>query len=135
MQVHAGVESGGGGWRKGTHEGLRGKGQREAAGCHLPHCKWKAFMSIQKMQLTGPACWLSEFAVSPAGPAADLGVRAFGLVLAEAGRYPGGVTLCPGVLPMSPTVQSLGIDQLSVADRLRLVQEIWDSIAAEAQAA
>ena len=32
---------------------------------------------------------------------------------------------------MAVTLQSLGIDQLSVADRLRLVQEIWDSIAAE----
>jgi putative addiction module component (TIGR02574 family) len=32
---------------------------------------------------------------------------------------------------MAPTLQSLGIDQLSVAERLRLVQEIWDSIAAE----
>ncbi len=32
---------------------------------------------------------------------------------------------------MSPTLQSLGIDQLSIEERLRLVQEIWDSIAAE----
>ncbi len=29
---------------------------------------------------------------------------------------------------MSPTLQSLGIDRLSVAERLRLVEEIWDSI-------
>ena len=36
---------------------------------------------------------------------------------------------------MSPTIQSLGIDQLSVPDRLRLVQEIWDSISAEVEAA
>lgn len=30
---------------------------------------------------------------------------------------------------MPPTMQSLGIDRLSVEDRLALVQEIWDSIA------
>jgi putative addiction module component (TIGR02574 family) len=36
---------------------------------------------------------------------------------------------------MSPTLQSLGIDQLSVPERLRLVQEIWDSIAAEVERA
>lgn len=34
---------------------------------------------------------------------------------------------------MAATLQSLGIDQLSVADRLRLVQEIWDSIATEVE--
>jgi len=32
---------------------------------------------------------------------------------------------------MSPTLQSLGIDKLSVAQRILLVEEIWDSIAAE----
>jgi putative addiction module component (TIGR02574 family) len=32
---------------------------------------------------------------------------------------------------MSPTLQALGIDRLSVAERLALVQEIWDSIAEE----
>jgi putative addiction module component (TIGR02574 family) len=32
---------------------------------------------------------------------------------------------------MSPTLKSLGIDQLSVAERILLVEEIWDSIAAE----
>jgi putative addiction module component (TIGR02574 family) len=32
---------------------------------------------------------------------------------------------------MSPTLKSLGIDQLSVAQRILLVEEIWDSIAAE----
>lgn len=32
---------------------------------------------------------------------------------------------------MSPTVQSLGIDRLSREQRLRLVQEIWNTIAAE----
>jgi putative addiction module component (TIGR02574 family) len=32
---------------------------------------------------------------------------------------------------MSPLMQSLGIDRLSVAERLQLVQEIWDSIADE----
>ncbi len=30
---------------------------------------------------------------------------------------------------MSTSAKSLGIDRLSVADRLRLVEEIWDSIA------
>jgi putative addiction module component (TIGR02574 family) len=29
---------------------------------------------------------------------------------------------------MSPTFKSLGIDQLSVSDRMRLVEEIWESI-------
>lgn len=32
---------------------------------------------------------------------------------------------------MSPTVQSLGLDRLSRADRLALVQALWDTIAAE----
>jgi putative addiction module component (TIGR02574 family) len=32
---------------------------------------------------------------------------------------------------MSPTVQSLGLDRLPRADRLALVQALWDSIAAE----
>ncbi len=31
---------------------------------------------------------------------------------------------------MAVTMKPLGIDQLSVADRIALVQEIWDSIAA-----
>jgi putative addiction module component (TIGR02574 family) len=31
---------------------------------------------------------------------------------------------------MAATMKSLGIDRLSIADRLVLVQEIWDSIAA-----
>ena len=31
---------------------------------------------------------------------------------------------------MSPTLRALGIDQLSVAERLDLLDEIWDSIAA-----
>jgi putative addiction module component (TIGR02574 family) len=31
---------------------------------------------------------------------------------------------------MSTTMKSLGIDQLSVADRILLVEEIWDSIVA-----
>lgn len=30
-----------------------------------------------------------------------------------------------------PTLQSLGIDRLSVAERLALIGEIWDSIAAD----
>ncbi len=32
---------------------------------------------------------------------------------------------------MSPTLQALGIDRLSVDERIALVREIWDSIAAE----
>jgi putative addiction module component (TIGR02574 family) len=32
---------------------------------------------------------------------------------------------------MSPTIQSLGIDRLSRDERIALVQEIWDMIAAE----
>lgn len=31
----------------------------------------------------------------------------------------------------SPSVQSLGIDRLSVPDRLRLMEEIWESIPAQ----
>ena len=30
---------------------------------------------------------------------------------------------------MAPTLESLGIDRLSVAERIVLVQQIWDSIA------
>jgi len=33
---------------------------------------------------------------------------------------------------MSPTFESLGIGQLSVAERLILVQDIWESTSAEA---
>lgn len=33
---------------------------------------------------------------------------------------------------MSATLKSLGIDQLSIAQRILLVEEIWDSIAPEA---
>ncbi len=36
---------------------------------------------------------------------------------------------------MSQALKSLGIDQLSVAQRILLVEEIWDSIAAEAEQA
>ena len=36
---------------------------------------------------------------------------------------------------MSQTLRSLGIDQLSVAQRILLVEEIWDSIATEAEQA
>jgi putative addiction module component (TIGR02574 family) len=32
---------------------------------------------------------------------------------------------------MAPTMKDLGIDRLSVEDRLALMHEIWDSIAAE----
>ncbi len=34
---------------------------------------------------------------------------------------------------MPPTIQELGIDRLSVEDRIALVQAIWDSIAAEVE--
>jgi putative addiction module component (TIGR02574 family) len=34
---------------------------------------------------------------------------------------------------MSQTLKALGIDQLSVAERILLVEEIWDSIVAEAE--
>jgi len=34
---------------------------------------------------------------------------------------------------MSPILKSLGIDQLSGAERILLVEEIWDSIADDAQ--
>jgi putative addiction module component (TIGR02574 family) len=36
---------------------------------------------------------------------------------------------------MSPTLQALGIDRLSIAERIALVQEIWDSIAADVEQA
>lgn len=36
---------------------------------------------------------------------------------------------------MSATVKSLGLDKLSVAERILLVEELWDSIAAEAEVA
>ena len=32
---------------------------------------------------------------------------------------------------MKPSLKSLGIDQLSVEDRLALVEDLWDSIAAD----
>jgi putative addiction module component (TIGR02574 family) len=35
---------------------------------------------------------------------------------------------------MSPTLKALGIDQMSIPERLQLVEEIWDSIAADADA-
>jgi putative addiction module component (TIGR02574 family) len=38
-----------------------------------------------------------------------------------------------GVDIVSPTLKSLGIDQMSPAQRILLVEEIWDSIAAEAE--
>jgi putative addiction module component (TIGR02574 family) len=34
---------------------------------------------------------------------------------------------------MTPTLKTLGIDQLGVAERIMLVEDIWDSIAAEAE--
>ena len=34
---------------------------------------------------------------------------------------------------MSPSLEGLGIDRLSVTERIALVQEIWDSIAADAE--
>ena len=35
---------------------------------------------------------------------------------------------------MHPSAKSLGIDRLSLAERILLVEEIWDSIAAESEA-
>lgn len=35
---------------------------------------------------------------------------------------------------MSPSAKSLGIDRLSLAERILLVEEIWDGIADEADA-
>ena len=35
---------------------------------------------------------------------------------------------------MDASAKSLGIDRLSLAERMLLVEEIWDSIAAEAEA-
>jgi len=35
---------------------------------------------------------------------------------------------------MGATLRELGIDRLSVIERMRLVEEIWDSIAAEPEA-
>jgi putative addiction module component (TIGR02574 family) len=35
---------------------------------------------------------------------------------------------------MHATAKSLGIDRISLAERILLVEEIWDSIAAEAEA-
>src|SRR5205823_1881794 len=51
------------------------------------------------------------------------------------GIMPGFVPPLTGERPMSPTLKSLGIDRLSVAQRILLVEEIWDSIAAEAEQA
>jgi putative addiction module component (TIGR02574 family) len=36
---------------------------------------------------------------------------------------------------MPVTMQSLGIDQLSVSERLQLLEEIWDSVSAEVEKA
>ena len=36
---------------------------------------------------------------------------------------------------MSPTLQAHGLDRLSVAERLAVVQDLWDSIAAEVEKA
>lgn len=36
---------------------------------------------------------------------------------------------------MNPSLESLGIDRLPVEERLRLVHEIWDSIAADGDGA
>lgn len=32
---------------------------------------------------------------------------------------------------MSPTIRELGIDQLSIEDRLAVAQQLWDSVAAD----
>lgn len=36
---------------------------------------------------------------------------------------------------MAPTIQQLGLDQLSIEDRLAVADAIWDSVAREAEAA
>jgi putative addiction module component (TIGR02574 family) len=36
---------------------------------------------------------------------------------------------------MSPQLEALGIDKLSISERIALVQEIWDSIATEVEQA
>jgi putative addiction module component (TIGR02574 family) len=36
---------------------------------------------------------------------------------------------------MTPTLESLGIDRMSISERVALAQAIWDSIAPEAEAA
>lgn len=36
---------------------------------------------------------------------------------------------------MSPTIEALGIDRMSVAERLALVEAIWDSIRPDTEAA
>lgn len=38
------------------------------------------------------------------------------------------------MLAMGSSIKDLGIDQLGVAERLRLIGEIWDSIAADGDA-
>jgi putative addiction module component (TIGR02574 family) len=43
-------------------------------------------------------------------------------------------TIVSGALQMRVTAKSLGIDQLSLAERILLVEEIWDSIATETEA-
>ena len=50
-------------------------------------------------------------------------------------RYPAGrgLYLLWGGSGLDVSVKSLGIDRLSLADRILLVEEIWDSIAAEAK--
>src|SRR5438067_12800846 len=44
------------------------------------------------------------------------------------------IILIEEVIGMQATAKSLGIDQLSLAERILLVEEIWDSIVAEADA-
>jgi putative addiction module component (TIGR02574 family) len=34
---------------------------------------------------------------------------------------------------MSPTIQKLGIDQMSAEDRIRLMGEIWDSLTSDGE--
>lgn len=36
---------------------------------------------------------------------------------------------------MAPTIQELGLDRLSLEDRLAVAEAIWDSVAREAEAA
>src|SRR5262249_57214678 len=59
VQIDAGVESGGGGRRKGAHgEGLR-LACKGGGWVLPPSSPVRAFMSIQSLHLTGPPYWFS----------------------------------------------------------------------------
>ena len=54
---------------------------------------------------------------------------------AAANNQTTGYPLRPSISQMSVSIDSLGITQLSVADRLELIEQIWDSLPVEVQAA